>query len=122
MFSLYYHFNQISSICIRFITNEFNFCFHCKTIRGYYRIGPPQNLHEICFFRSFQGRESISGCLGCRKCSRITAPYVKPLFHFADPDTWANTQRIESFWRAMKHCICRDGVPKCLFNVFIETA
>ena len=32
--------------------------------------------------------------------------------HFVDPDTWANTQRIESFWRAIKHRICRGGVPK----------
>jgi len=32
--------------------------------------------------------------------------------HFVDPDTWANTQKIESSWPALKHRICRGGVPK----------
>ena len=32
--------------------------------------------------------------------------------HFVDPDTWANTQKIESSWRAMKRRICRGGVPR----------
>jgi len=32
--------------------------------------------------------------------------------HFVDPDTWANTQKIESTWRALKRRICRGGVPK----------
>ena len=32
--------------------------------------------------------------------------------HFVDPDTWANTQKIESTWRGLKRRICRGGVPK----------
>jgi transposase-like protein len=32
--------------------------------------------------------------------------------HYIDPDTWANTQKIESSWRAMKKRICRGGIPK----------
>ncbi len=32
--------------------------------------------------------------------------------HFVDPDTWANTQMIESSWHALKQRICRVGVPK----------
>jgi len=32
--------------------------------------------------------------------------------HFVESDSWANTQKIESSWRALKHRICQGGVPK----------
>ena len=32
--------------------------------------------------------------------------------HFVDPDTWANTRKIELSWRALKKRICKSGVPK----------
>ncbi len=37
---------------------------------------------------------------------------VNHKYHFVDPDTWANTQKIESNWRPLKQRLTRGGVRK----------
>ncbi len=32
--------------------------------------------------------------------------------HYVDPDTWANFEKIQASWRAMKKRIYRGGIPK----------
>jgi transposase-like protein len=32
--------------------------------------------------------------------------------HFVDPETWANTQKIESSWRALKKRMSRWGIER----------
>ncbi len=52
-----------------------------------------------------------------KSCNGLTAKGFQHLTvnhssHFVDPETWANTQKIESSRRALKKRICRGGVPK----------
>jgi len=37
---------------------------------------------------------------------------VNHSLNFIDPLTWANTQRIESNWNAMKKKVCRGGIRR----------